>query len=58
MTAAPMPRPATIRQAAGWWLVIWMFQAHISLCRWHMKRAEALEARCPWLTWGRRNRPS
>lgn len=58
MTAVPMPRPATIWQAIGWWLVLWMFQAHFALCKWHLKRAEALEDRCPWLAWGRRNRPS
>jgi len=61
MTAAPMPRPATAGQALKWWLPLWLFQLHFALCRWHLGKAEALKARCPWLVWAkveaRKDRP-
>jgi hypothetical protein len=53
MTAAPMPRPATAGQAFGWWLALWLFQLHFTLCRWHLRRSETMKSRCPWLVWAK-----
>lgn len=53
MTALGIPRPATIGQAIAWWTTYGLFRLHFALCKWHMRRAEAMKAKCPWLVWAR-----